>query len=313
MSDPKTEIRDLVAAARLEEALILAKKTAQAGFSSWDTPVTLLQSELEYLSQCEVRGVLTPTDLSAKRQQIAFRLLTLLDDPTSVPDRNTSPADPQIPRTTILFLGANPFHNLALELDREVQLISEGLQHFGKRQAFDFRAKMHVTPTDLQRMLLEADLAPRFVHFAGNAVVDHPDFGTGVVFEKEDGTPHIVSGAVLATILRQFPSIECVFVNTCDSGPSALEIGQHVPYAIGMNDRIYDESAVVFAVAFYEAIASGKDIPFAFEFAKGRLLLERFPNQATIPVLITNGHCPDPVYVHGPSHISELSNPRVMR
>lgn len=313
MPDAIPEIRNMVAAAQLEAALSLAKKTALSGLSSWDTPVTLLQSELEYLSQCEIRGVLTPTDLSAKRQHIAFRLLSLLDEPTSVPDRNPSPNELPIPRTTILFLGANPFRNLALELDREVQLISEGLEHFGKRQAFDFRAKMHVTPTDLQRMLLEAGLAPRFVHFAGNAVVDHPDFGTGVVFEKEDGTPHIVSGAILATILRQFPSVECVFVNTCDSGPSALEIGQHVPYAIGMNDRIYDESAVVFAVAFYEAIASGKDIPFAFEFAKGRLLLERFPEQASIPVLITNGHCPDPVYVQGPSHINNLSNPRVMR
>ncbi|MBK6948777.1 MAG: hypothetical protein IPH16_12645 [Haliscomenobacter sp.] len=313
MSDPKTEIRDLVAAARLEEALILAKKTAQAGFSSWDTDVTLLQSEWEYLTQCENRGILTFADMNAKRQHLALRLISVLDQKSAAPDPGISPSDSALPKTTILFLGANPFHNLALELDREVQLISEGLQQFGKRQAFDFRAKMHVTPTDLQRMLLEAGLAPRFVHFAGNAVVDHPDFGTGVVFEKEDGTPRIVSGAILATILRQFPSVECVFVNTCDSGPSALEIGQHVPYAIGMNDRIYDESAVVFAVAFYEAIASGKDIPFAFEFAKGRLLLERFPEQASIPVLITNGHCPDPVYVPGPSHISNLSNPRVMR
>ncbi len=235
----------------------------------------------------------------------------LIDD-WGLPETAVVPPTLPAAKTVVLFLGANPFKNLALDLEREVTGISEGLRYFGKRQEFDFRAKIHVSPADLQRMLLDADFAPRFVHFAGNAVEQHPDYGSGIIFEDAAGQPQPVSGDILARIFRQFPGVECVFLNTCDSGPSALAIGQQVPYAIGMNARVYDESAIIFAIAFYEAIADGKDVPFAFEFARTRLLMERYPDQASIPILIVNGKCDDPVYVPGDSHII-CPQPRIMR
>ncbi len=307
-----TQIRDFVGAGKLAEALDVAKQWALSGLPDLDTPVTLLSSEFEYLKRSVINGLLSPAEESTNRQNIAFRLLSLVDN-VKEPDAQTPAA--QTAKDVILFLGANPFKNLALELDREVMEVSEGLKRFGKRDAFDFRVKIHVSPTDLQRMLLEASrYKPRFVHFAGNAVVDHPDYGTGVIFEDEKGQPRTVSGEVLAMTFRQFPSVECVFLNTCDSGPSALAVGQHLRYAIGMNARIYDESAIVFAVAFYEAIAGGNDVPFAFEFARTRLLMEQYPEQASIPVLITDGKCPDPVYVDGSSHLRGAQpQPRIMR
>jgi hypothetical protein len=311
MSDFKSEIKGFVAAGRLEEALELAKKTALAGLTELDTPATLLSSEFEFMKRSTQNGMLTLNEESAKRQNIAFRMLSLLDTLPDLPAAAATIPEPKA-KTVILFLGANPFHKLALELDREIEEISAGLSRFGKRQAFDFRAKMHVTPADLQRMLLESELAPRFVHFSGNAVVDHPAYGSGIVFEDEAGQPRVIGGAVLARIFRQFPSVECVFLNTCDSGPSAQAIGQAVPYAVGMNARVYDESAIVFAVAFYEAIAGGKDVPYAFEFARTRLLMEAYPDQASIPVLIVNGKCDDPVYVSGDSHLED-PEPRIMR
>lgn len=312
MPDFKTNIRDLIAAGKLEEALQAAKQTALAGLDDLDTPATLLSADFEFLKRSSINGILTSAEESAKRQNIAFRLLSVLDDldgqevlPSVAPTETT-------PKTVVLFLGANPFQNLALELDREIEEISAGLTRFGKRQDFDFRAKIHVTPTDLQRMLLEPGVAPRFVHFAGNAVEDHPSLGSGVIFEDEAGQPRVIGGAVLSRIFRQFPSVECVFLNTCDSGPSALAIGQAVPYAVGMNSRVFDESAIIFAVAFYEAIAGGNDVPFAFEFARTRLLMERYPDQASIPVLIVNGNCTEPVYISGDSHLED-PGPRIMR
>lgn len=307
-----TQIRDFVAAGKLAEALDMAKQWALSGLPDLDTPVTLLSSEFEYLKRSFINGLLSPAEEASGRTNIAARLLSLVDDIKSTDVRSVAE---QAARDVILFLGANPFKSLALELGREVTEVSEGLKRFGKRDAFDFRAKIHVTPADLQRMLLEASgYKPRFVHFAGNAVVDHPDYGTGVIFEDEKGLPRTVSGDVLAMIFRQFPGVECVFLNTCDSGPSALAVGQHVRYAIGMNARIYDESAIVFAVAFYEAIASGNDVPFAFEFARTRLLTERYPEQASIPVLVTDGQCPDPVYLDGSSHLAGATpQPRIMR
>jgi len=310
----KSQVSDLIAQTRLEEALDLAKQQALAGLIEFDTPITVITAEWNYLRKTALRGALSFSEESTKRQDIIFRLLSLVEDMEKMADKAISVAPASAPpRSVILFLGANPFENLALALDRELEVISAGLSRFGKRDAFDFRAKMHVTPTDLQRMLLEAqEIQPRFVHFAGNSVVDHPDYGTGVIFEDEDGQPRIVKGEVLAAIFGQFPSVECVFLNTCDSGPSALAVGKKVKYAIGMNDRVYDDVAIEFAVAFYEAIAGGNDVPFAFDFAKMRVQLGNAPQQASIPVLVADGDCKETTYVSGQSHI-DCANPRVMR
>lgn len=307
----KSQISELIAQARLDDAVAFAKQQALAGWIELDTPATLISAELNYLKQCVARGLLTFTDESIKRQDLSFRLISVVEDAEK--RAATQPPAAATQKDVILFLGANPFHHLALELEREVEAISAGLSRFGQRGAFDFRAKMHVTPADLQRMLLEARaMQPRFVHFAGNAVADHPDYGTGVIFEDEHGQPRIIDGVVLAGIFRQFPSVECVFLNTCDSGPSALAIGREVRYAIGMNARVYDEVAIEFAVAFYEAIAGGNDVPFAFDFARMRVQLGNAPEQTSLPVLISNGQCPDPVYVPGNSHLVQVE-PRIMR
>ncbi len=305
----KTQLHALVASAKMDEALAFAKQQALAGLDDWDTPVTLLESAYQYLNKSARLGLITFQEEALERQQIAHRLLSLADD---LSDAAIKAADAGGHKTVLLFLGANPFQHLALELEREVEEISRGLDYFGKRAGFDFRARMHVSPPDLQRMLLEAGPTPRFVHFAGNAVVNHPEYGSGLIFEDDQRQPRVIGGKVLADIFRQFAGIECVFLNTCDSGPTALEIGQHVPYAIGMNARVFDEAAILFAVAFYEAIAGGKDTPFAFEYARNRLRLSYFPEQADIPVLITEGQCAAQVYRTGVSHLDN-PGPRLPR
>ena len=75
---------------------------------------------------------------------------------------------------------------------------------------------------------------------------------------------------------------------------------------------VYDDVAIDFAVAFYEAIAGGNDVPFAFDFAKMRIELGNFPQQASLPVLVSDGKCPSAVYVPGDSHIGAM-NPRPVR
>lgn len=314
MSTLKSQVSDLISQTRLEDALDLVKQQALSGWIEFDTPITVITAEWNYLKKMSLSGVLSFSDESTKRQALIYRLLTIVEDMDKTPgDPKSLPASPAAAKDVILFLGANPFSKLVLDLDRELENISAGLIRFGKRDAFDFRAKMHVTPTDLQRMLLEAQgYKPRFVHFAGNAVVDHPDHGTGIIFEEEDGSPRTISGDILASIFRQFPSVECVFLNTCDSGPSAVAIGKEVKYTIGMNDRVYDDVAIEFAVAFYEAIAGGNDIPFAFDFARMRIQLGNTPQQASLPILVSGGQCNDPVYVPGNSHIGAVS-PRIMR
>ena len=320
MSSFKQNIRDFIAKSQLDAALEAVKKRANDGATELDTPVTLLLGELEYLKKRSINGLLTAEDERVERQNLSFRLLNLIENWTETAANtegsnatNATPSPP--PKDVILFLGANPFANLVLELAREIEQVSHGLEQFGKRDSFDFRAKMHVSPIDLQRMLLDSDTSARFVHFAGNAVVDHKIYGSGVIFEGDDGKPQVIGGKVLAAVFGQFSNVECVFLNTCDSGPFALDIGQKVRYAIGMNSRIWDDTAIRFAVAFYEAIGNGRDVPFAFDFAKTRLLLEMpyAPEQADIPILIANGKCDAPVYVGEKSHLDETNGVRPMR
>lgn len=295
-------IRELIEQARLEEALNLAKQKALDGWTEMDTDIALLLADFQLTTTKNLRGELDFNALSSKMRSLGAQLLDTVERVEKTKDTNATATGPatNTRHDMILFFGANPFQNLALELDREVREISEGLTRQGTRQAFDFRAQLHVSPADLHRMLLDN---PRFVHFAGNAVVNHPDYGTGVIFEDKNQQPQTVGGDILARIFKQFPSVECVFLNTCDSGPTALDIGASVKYAIGMNSRVYDESAIVFAVAFYEAIGSGKDVPNAFEYAKTRLMMERFPEQANVPILVADGQCDEPVYAGGESHL----------
>lgn len=300
-------IRELIEQGRLEEALNLAKKKALEAWPDMDTDVALLLADFQLATAKSFRGELDFNGLSAKMRSLSAQLLETVEKVETTQDGASTTIGG--PRDTILFFGANPFENLRLELDREVREVSEGLTRQGTRQSFDFRAQMHVSPADLHRMLLDK---PRFVHFAGNAVVNHPDFGSGVIFEGKDKQPQTVGGDILARIFKQAPGVECVFLNTCDSGPSALAIGQSVKYAIGMKSIIYDISAIQFAVAFYEAIGSGKDIPASFEYAKTRLLVEEYPAQADIPVLIIDGKCDEPVYIDRGTHL-HAPRPQVSR
>ena len=79
--------------------------------------------------------------------------------------------------------------------------------------------------------------------------------------------------------------IECVLLNACFSQNQAKEISKYVPFVIGMSASISDDAAILFASAFYDAIGNGRDIPFAFRFARNSLDLEDMPESA-LPIMI---------------------------
>lgn len=61
-------------------------------------------------------------------------------------------------------------------------------------------------------------------------------------------------------------------LNACESLAGADEILNTVPAVIGMSDSIDDSSAIVFASAFYSAIASAQSLSTAIEQAKVKIL-----------------------------------------
>ncbi|BAZ25367.1 hypothetical protein NIES4073_62720 [Kalymmatonema gypsitolerans NIES-4073] len=176
---------------------------------------------------------------------------------------------------TILILAANPKGTTPLRLDEEVREIDAGLQRAKHREQFVLEQKWAVRPRDIQRAML--DINPSIVHFSGHGAEDE-----GLVFEDETGQAKLVDGEALAGLFELFADqVECVVLNGCYSEVQAEAITQHVTYVIGMKKAIGDRSAIEFAVSFYDALASGRPVEFAYKFGCAAIRLAGIPEQLT--------------------------------
>ena len=181
----------------------------------------------------------------------------------------------------ILILAANPKDTSPLRLDQEVREIDEGLRRVTQRDQFDLEQRWAVRPRDIQRVLL--DVEPQIVHFSGHGVFDE-----GLVFEDDAGQARTVSSSALAELFRLFSKqVECVVLNACFSSPQAEVIAQHIPYVIGTNQAISDRASIAFSVGFYDALAAGQPVEFAYELGCNAIQLEGIDESLT-PVLLKN-------------------------
>jgi CHAT domain len=168
-------------------------------------------------------------------------------------------ANSQQPSKTILILAANPKGTRQLRLDEEVREIEAGLQQSGRGDFFKLEPKWAVRTRDIQRSLLE--LKPQIVHFSGHGGGEH-----GLVLEDEKGQIKFVNTEALAALFKLFADcIECVVLNACYSEVQADAIAIHIPYVIGMNQAIADKAAIEFSVSFYDALAAGESVEFAYK------------------------------------------------
>lgn len=162
---------------------------------------------------------------------------------------------------TILILAANPKNTPSLRLDQEVREIDNGLERSRKRDEFILKQKWAARPADVRRAML--DYKPNIIHFCGHGLGEE-----GIAFEDENGQAKLVSADTLAGFFKLFADrVECVILNACYSEVQAEAITKYIPYVIGMKKAIGDAAAVEFSVAFYDALAAGGSIEFAYELA----------------------------------------------
>ncbi|MBP5977102.1 CHAT domain-containing protein, partial [Brasilonema sp. CT11] len=168
---------------------------------------------------------------------------------------------------TILILAANPTSTSRLRLDEEVREIDEGLRRANKREEFKLEQKWAVRQRDFYRAML--DYQPQIVHFCG-----HGAGQDGIVLEDETGQPALISAEALGSMFKLFTTkgVDCVLLNACYSQMQAEAISQHVNYVIGMTQTVGDKAAVAFAVAFYDAIAVGEEVEFAYELGCSQMI-----------------------------------------
>lgn len=169
--------------------------------------------------------------------------------------------------TRILLLSANPQDTDQLRLNEEFREIREGLNLSEQRKYFDIRQGGATRAKDLRRLIL--NYQPHIVHFSGHSSTD------GVFLETDSGHYNLVTGYALANLFSLFAdTVRCVILNACYSRDQAIEIVQQIPYVVGMSSRIRDDSAIQFAIGFYDAIGAGRDIEDAYKFGCNAIQLE---------------------------------------
>jgi hypothetical protein len=179
----------------------------------------------------------------------------------------------------ILFLSSNPCEDRPLDFGREVRGIVEAIRKSPRRDALEFVTEWAVRTGDLQGALLLHE--PGIVHFSG-----HGQDGEGILLEDQHGAQRAVDGATLRelfTILRR--SIRVVVLNACESLPTIEAFRDIIDYTIGMSAPISDPAAMLFAEAFYGALASGAPVADAFGLGVNRVRMEGSA-EADIPRLL---------------------------
>jgi len=162
----------------------------------------------------------------------------------------------------ILFIASNPLDTGRLRLEKEMREIDLELSRSKHRDRFEFSKYMDARLDDLLNILLED--TPHFVHFSGHGTNE------GIVFmDDKTEKSHVVKSRSLGNLFKLFSNdIACVFLNSCYSRQQGKEIVQFIPNVIGMKVEVPDNTAIIFAKSFYKSIGAGKEIDFAFEFAK---------------------------------------------
>lgn len=159
----------------------------------------------------------------------------------------------------ILFLAASPTNTTHLQLDKEHREIGDRLQKTRYRDSFQLESKWAVRVSDLSAHLMEHK--PDIVHFSGHGSSTHE-----LILLNNNDEAHPVSAERLSKLFSVLKdNIRCIILNACYSEGQAQAIAQHIDCVIGMSDAIGDDSAIVFAAHFYQALAYGRSVQDAFE------------------------------------------------
>jgi CHAT domain-containing protein len=166
----------------------------------------------------------------------------------------------QQPRVKVLFVAADPGDFPKLRLGDEIRGISRALRTSRYGDNFILEQLWAARWTDLRTELLRN--SPDVLHISGHASKD------GLLFEDDRGDGQPVPTDQLAALLSLFSDrLRLVLINTMQVENLCEALARSIDYVIGTTGLIADEQAINFSSAFYEALADGKSIQVAFDFA----------------------------------------------
>ncbi len=303
----KNTIINLVANAKLDQALDEFIKWASVSDKDLNNQLILIKGQLNSLKRQENLGMMSFSDAARDRARIANSVLEMSNQiganipppqPTETKNTNTnthSKPPQEIAITTknnILFLASNPVDTSELDLKMEFSKIHSKLQD----SIYGLKAAWAVTPDSLQDAMLTYE--PRIIHFSGHGsgsgesgqrAMQRPESEpAGIYLQTEKGTSQLVSGDALASLFEVCASIfnlEVVLLNACHSEEQAKAIfAAGIPYVIGMNTAVYDDSAIEFATGFYRGLAKTGKVDIAFKLAVAAIKMKGLKGIST-PVI----------------------------
>jgi hypothetical protein len=191
----------------------------------------------------------------------------------------------------ILFLAANPTRTSRLALDEECCQITAKIREAAHRDSLELISCWAVRPKDLLQHFHQHK--PHVVHFSGHGTREGE-----IILKGKNGKSRAVSALSLKHLFTALKdNIRVVVLNACFSTIQAEAITKVVDCAIGMNNSIRDDVAVVFAAAFYQAIGFGRSVGVAFDCGIAAIRLENVPGKRIPKLLVGNGVDPSRVFV----------------
>ncbi|MCP3964221.1 MAG: CHAT domain-containing protein [bacterium] len=167
----------------------------------------------------------------------------------------------------ILFLGADPDPQRRVRVDQEFRAIQEALWS-GDRHLFELGTHPAVSVGELQESLHRH--RPHILHFSGHGEDD-------ALLVDEGDVARRVPAAAFAALVAHFQAkgLCRVVLNACHTENQAQAIARAIDYVVGISRAIADRDAIVFATAFYLALAydEERDVAKAFALACNRLAL----------------------------------------
>jgi hypothetical protein len=207
-------------------------------------------------------------------------------------------------KVNALFLAANPTVTQPLALDKEIRLIEERVRQAKYRNTLTFKSAWAVRPDDLLQLLNEHQ--PQIVHFSGHGTDE------GIYLEGENDQARLVPTQALKRLFTTLKdNVRLILLNACYSREQALALVEVIDCVIGMNDRISDEAAAIFAGSFYRGLGFGRSVQNAFDQGLVALSMSNIPEEDTPELLVKKGIDPNQLVLVGSRKPQEASLAKV--
>ena len=183
----------------------------------------------------------------------------------------------------LLLLDANSGDARDPQTSKEVQAIERAIQAAPLRSHFDIKKEVIIRVSDIGPALLKHDFD--VLHISA-----HSRETEGLILENDLGLMAKVQCDQLRDVVLSVSSNpHLIFFGFCHSAECAEEIATRFDFVLSIDGKISAESSLLFAPAFYGALASGKSVEKAVEYGKSILGLEKRTGADAIVLQVREG------------------------